>query len=46
MPGDDLRQAVDPEGDPVIELEAGIATQVLDGAGEFARIALGAQVRV
>ena len=39
------RGALDPQVDPVVELEAGVLAQVLDGALELARVALGAQLR-
>ena len=38
-------QAVDPQLDPVVELEAGVLAQVLDRPLELAGVALGAQLR-
>ena len=44
--GDLRREAVDPQVDPVIELEPGVLAQVLDRALELARVAFGAKGRV
>ena len=41
---DGRRRPVDPQLDPVVELEAGLAAQVLDRPGELAGVALGAQL--
>ena len=42
----DRRRAVDPELDPVVEVQPGVPAQVLDRALQLARVALGAQVGV
>ena len=39
--GEAVRDGPDPQVDPVVELEAGLAAQVLDGPRELAGVALG-----